>query len=337
MLKKYLKISILVFFSLAFLGGCATFQHLTTIQPDQHTGPKAADCSSCHVEQFREWSGSPHALAYQNAAFQEAYNEQGGEECLGCHAPLEIRQADAVGRLFNREEGVTCISCHLSDGRMHGPHKSSALFQPHPVQEEDDFYLGVEICAGCHGETYDEYRVLAAKKEVRSCLECHASTRQRTASQGTHFFSNLLVAFEDEVETRSHLISLDTMVAVPGSVLLAVRPLPAGAEARAVEVVIANNVPHNLPTGTFGEKNIQLVLCFLQGNNVVAENVLVVSDERVALMAGEVKKFTVFAAAPVDHADRLEIRLERHASRAGVRPAVIFATKTISLPLENRK
>ncbi len=332
--KKYLKIFLLISLFLTMGGGCTSFQHLTTVQEAKNVGPKAADCGSCHVLQFQEWSGSPHALAQRNSAFQEAFIDGGGEECLGCHAPLEIRQGNIQARSFNREEGVSCISCHLSQGRMHGPHKSSALVHPHPVQEEDSFYLSVELCVTCHGETYEEYQALAEKREVPTCLECHAAPRQRTATQGTNFFSNTLVAFEDEVETRSHLISLDAMAPMPSSIGLVVFSVEQGDGKGTVEIEIANHLPHNLPTGTFGNKSIQLAFRFLQGNHVLAENTLVVSNEQLPLLAGEAKRFIFSASGLVQLPDILEIRLERHASSAASRAAVILITKTISLPVE---
>jgi hypothetical protein len=337
LLKNYLKKILLIALCLAFSGGCASFQHLTTYQEDKKEGPQAADCGSCHVLQFKEWSDSAHAHAYQNVSFQEAFHDSGGEECLGCHAPLEIRQGNTEARSFNRDEGVTCISCHLSQGRMHGPHKSSALLHPHPVQDEDNFYLSVEICAACHGETYNEYRAIAERKEVPACLACHAATRQRTASQGTNFFSNALVAFEDEVSTRSHRISLDNMELASGSIHLAVLGLEHTLPKGRVEIVITNNLPHNLPTGTFGEKNIKVTVRLLQAKKVLVENVAIVSNEQMPLMNGDVKRVAIALADTIQHADSLEIRLERHTTLAGSTPAILLLAKTISLSAEKMR
>ena len=36
-------------------------------------------------------------------------------------------------RPYNLAGGVDCISCHYSDGKMHGPNEFSALLKPHPV------------------------------------------------------------------------------------------------------------------------------------------------------------------------------------------------------------
>lgn len=332
-----LKIFLLFFLGLAFICGCASFQHLTTLQKGGKEGPKSADCGSCHLLQFQEWSGSPHAQAYVNESFQQAFLDGGDEECLGCHAPLEIRQGETLPRSFNRDEGITCISCHLSQGRMHGPHKSSALFHPHPVQEEDDFYLRVEICAACHGETYEEYRRIAEKREVQTCQQCHAAPKQRTATQGTNFLSKALVSLEDEVATRSHMIDLESMVVVPGAVHVAVlswdRPL--GQEK--IECEIGNNLPHNLPTGTFGEKSIRLSLRFLKANTVYAEKTIVVSDEQAPLLAGDTKRFSISVPGMLQGADSMEVRLIRQASLASSRPAVILETKTISLSGEKMR
>jgi Zn-finger protein len=335
-LKKFLKISLLIVVTLAFAAGCTSFQHLTRLHSHEDAGPKASDCGSCHVLQFQEWSGSPHAQAFISPPFQKEFVDSGEEEeCLGCHAPLEIRQGNTEARNFNRDEGVTCISCHLSQGKMHGPHKSSALLHPHPVHEEDAFYLSVEICAVCHGETFTEYRQVAEREEVQSCLECHAPRRQRTASQGTNFISKALVSFEDEVDTRSHLISIASMQPMSKVVGLTVLEVSRSPGHGSVDVEITNNLPHNLPTGTFAEKSIRLVLRFVVNRQVVAENMVVVSDEQVALIAGEIKRLTISAVGQIDNADTLELLLERHSSPFSSRPAIVLDSKTISLITEN--
>src|SRR6185436_8633836 len=86
--------------SAALLSGCA----------DQAPQPKpeylARDallrpetCKSCHSTHYQEWAGSMHAYASLDPVFL-AMNRRGQEEtdgklggfCVGCHAPLALRE-----------------------------------------------------------------------------------------------------------------------------------------------------------------------------------------------------------------------------------------------------
>lgn len=331
--KSNLNTPLFVLSVLVLLAGCTTFQHLTVLPADKADGPAASECGSCHIGQFEEWAGSTHARAFANPTFQALVAAEGGDECLGCHVPLEIRGGDIMPRSFHRDEGVTCISCHLWQDTMHGPHDSSALFQPHPVQAADRFYLTVEICAVCHGETYDEYKGEQAEGDVATCQECHAAKRQRTASQGSNIFSNALVAFEDDVDTRSHDISLEAMP-IPLEVFrLAVLGLRIDENRATVEVEVNHHLPHNLPTGTFGTKSIRLEVCFLRDGLTVGTGGALVCDEQQALMPGNMKMVTVDVKGVLTGADTLEVRVERHASPESKRPEILLAATSLPLSM----
>ena len=332
MSKSNLNIALFHFVVLAMLAGCTSFNHLTVLPSDKVDGPAASECGSCHIVQFGEWAGSVHGQAFVNPGFQAEIAAEGGDECLGCHVPLEVRGGDTMPRSFHRNEGVTCISCHLSQGTTRGPHASSALFQPHPVQEADRFYLTVDVCAVCHGETYDEYQAVQAGRDVATCQECHAAERRRTASQGSNIFSNALVAFEDDVDTRSHDISLDAMPHHPAAFRLAVLGLRVDENRATVEVEVNHRLPHNLPTGTFGAKSIRLEVCFLRDGLTVGTGGALVCDEQQALMPGNMKMVTVDVKGVLTGADTLEVRVERHASPESKRPEILLAATSLPLP-----
>ena len=79
--------------------------------------PPASDCERCHQEVYREWRESLHAGAWRSEAFQRASAGGRAAECLGCHAPAPLQaQQRPVLRDAHREEGVTCVSCHLAPG-----------------------------------------------------------------------------------------------------------------------------------------------------------------------------------------------------------------------------
>jgi hypothetical protein len=324
------------FIALLIINGCSIFSELTAIGPDSTDGPIASDCGSCHVSQFREWSLSRHASAYRNSVFQAAYNEEGDEECLLCHAPILIRNDQPITRPYDLASGVDCISCHYSEGKMHGPHASSALFKPHPVEEKDEFYLGVSICARCHGETADEYGKAAAQdSSLPTCLACHATPVQRTASQGTNFFSDTLVFFEDQVETRSHEISLAAQVIEPALIPLTVTYLAGDSEQ--IEIEITNNIPHNLPTGTFGQKSLRVAVQFSNDHADIDHVITLIADENQPLAPGASKNIRLRLPSLLQTGDIMLIRLQRFGDPTGSRPATTLVSRSFDLPLHTTR
>lgn len=312
-----------------FMAGCTSFSHLTRIPPEDHDGPQAIHCSACHMQQYQEWIGTAHARSFSNKSFQEATETPEEDGCLRCHAPLGIHEGEAEARSFHRDEGINCISCHLSQGKMHGPHKSSALFTPHPI-EQDPFYLTPALCATCHEETYSQWKKVAAEQNLRSCQQCHQSTKQCYVSQGTNLFSNVLVSFEEKVMACNHSITLEMMSNFPDGVNMTVHALNKGKDAPTLSINIHNNLPHDLPTGTFGKKEIQLSLLFMKGDLQVTEKRLLVSDERKALTAGESKKI-IFPLTPEEsRADTLRLQLERYSTNDPERPPIVLSSKIIA-------
>ena len=302
------------------LAGCTTFGDLTRTSTEAHEGPRAIQCGECHGEQYREWQGSAHAKAFTSTTFQEAAGSPPEEECLKCHSPLEIRAGKTESRSFHQQEGVTCISCHLSEGKMYGPHASSALVNPHPVGEDRTFYTSPSLCAACHAETHTQWQKAAARQETRTCQECHQAVVQRRATQGTDFFSNILVAFEDELPTRSHAITLEKMVNFPGGVTITALAIQTGPNAPALEVTLRNNLPHDLPTGTYGEKEIRLVLASATDKKLLVDKIVQVSNEQhplTPLASGDILSGT------------LRLNLERHSESHAGRLPILLASTTI--------
>lgn len=314
------------------LAGCASFGDLTRTSNDAQVGPRASQCGACHVEQYREWQGTAHAKAFTSKTFQEAAGNPPEKDCLKCHSPLDIRAAQPESRAFHRQEGVTCISCHLSEGKMHGPHPSSALFTPHPIREDRAFYSSPSLCASCHAETHGQWQKTAASPNTRTCQECHQPVVHRRATQGTNFFSRILVSFEDELPTRSHEITLEKMTNFPGGVTITALALKKGASAPALEVTIRNNLFHDLPTGTYGEKEIQLVLAFGKEGGQAATKKVMASNEQHPIAAGETKKIVIPLASTDVLSGTLRLNLERHSeSHAGRQPILLVSTTIDSL------
>jgi hypothetical protein len=93
----------------------------------------AETCRGCHSDHYREWAGSMHAYASQDPVFL-AMNRRGQEEtqgelgafCVGCHAPLALREGATTDGLNLDQvpkalQGVTCYFCHNVDA-VEGTH-----------------------------------------------------------------------------------------------------------------------------------------------------------------------------------------------------------------------
>jgi hypothetical protein len=97
----------------------------------EYTG--ATKCKMCHKtpeqgEQFRLWSESKHAKAFETLATEAAKAEaakhgiedpQKAPECLKCHATAFHVMADLANQKITMEEGVSCESCHGAGGNYY--------------------------------------------------------------------------------------------------------------------------------------------------------------------------------------------------------------------------
>ncbi|MES1157538.1 MAG: multiheme c-type cytochrome, partial [Haliangium ochraceum] len=152
----------------------------------------AAACAGCHPQEHAEWAASRHGRAWTNAIFQREYKDRPLDWCVHCHAPLreQIEQVRSGGGAL-ADEGVTCVACHVRNGRMLA--RTRAAGSPHETETRPDFG-GPGYCAGCHQFNYP---LIAADGQVvrytdhpmqatvaqhaqgprasRECLSCHAA------------------------------------------------------------------------------------------------------------------------------------------------------------------
>lgn len=230
--------------------------------------PAAADCERCHREIVVEWRESAHARAWTSAAFQQATHAGRVEACTACHAPAPL-PADGVPRLrsVRQDEGVTCVSCHLATGpdvaplTMRGPARRSLPVEVHPVIAEDPSYRASELCGGCHEATFAEWRAVADER-TETCQACHMPSVHRTV-ESVHPevpYSPLFVALEETQPLRRHRF------AVPAD---ADEELELAAErtASGLRVRVANRLPHALPTGSYGRREVRLVVAWPGGES----------------------------------------------------------------------
>lgn len=241
---------------------CTSFDYLTE-SGDQFAHAK--DCSECHVAVYNEWSQSDHAKAFVNPHFRRATGDYAFENCIGCHAPKTgVTDQTPIARTAGRQDGVTCVSCHLKGGKMVGPVTPTGIVKPHPIEVDEKFYRSSAFCGGCHEGTLQEWNSVKADK--MTCQQCHMQPVMRQVTQATGGFSNIIVAFEKEQMLRRHdfSVSVDN---VPGKIIT----VSAKRNGPVLMLEITNNLPHSLPTGDFGFRVLELqAIAFDKLNNEIS-------------------------------------------------------------------
>ncbi len=93
------------------------------------TEPKT--CARCHPKQYEEWTGSMHALSFQDPVYQgelnlpfKAVGHEVTRKCEGCHSPAgmvtgEIKGPGLKGLSPMALAGVSCDICHSISGVTH--------------------------------------------------------------------------------------------------------------------------------------------------------------------------------------------------------------------------
>ncbi len=229
----------------ALLPSCVSFEHLTMVTDDSF--PQASQCGKCHVQIYQEWAHSDHAQAYTNPHFQQATDNYRFENCLSCHAPRPFQIDTPVARTIHRNEGITCVSCHLEEGKLSGPLEPTGRVAPHPIGVDSEFYKNSNICGTCHQGEYTEWKNAGAD-DKQTCQDCHMPEVTRKVTQSTGGVSNIIVAFEDEVRQKKHDFSILSSNTNFDIISIEVNKRSAGQAA----LTIRNHLPHSLPTGDFG-------------------------------------------------------------------------------------
>lgn len=228
---------------------CTSFEHLT-VSGDQFAHAK--DCGKCHVAVYDEWSKSDHAKAFVNPRFRDATSDYAFENCMGCHAPKTgVTDQTPTARTAGREDGVTCVSCHLKGGKLSGPIVPTGAIKPHPIEVDEKFYRSSAICGGCHEGTMREWNSVKINK--KACQQCHMQPVMREVTQATGGLSNIIVAFEKEKMLRRHDFTVSRNF-VPGKIIT----VTGKKDDTLLTIQITNNLPHNLPTGDFGFRVLEL-------------------------------------------------------------------------------
>lgn len=299
---------ILLLLALFLVAGCASekFQMLTQVEERY---PSASQCGKCHVDIYKEWKQSVHSRSYSNDAFQFATNDHSFQDCLGCHSPVLIRGSGIpTARTAMRDEGITCVSCHFTQGRLTGPIEPTATIVPHEVDVEEEFFKTSALCGTCHQGTYEEWRA-ADIENKKDCQDCHMPEVTRKVTQATDFTSKILVSMEDEHKLRRHTFDYRKMDEPENPVSFTVR-WENGDEGCFAEVVVLNKLPHLIPTGDFGfrEGILTLTAKSADGKVISRENAELFKEIKTALRPGEQR---IFRFSVPNETSQVEIVLAR--------------------------
>lgn len=143
----------------------------------------SASCGKCHKTIYEQWKGSRHAHAWTNQPYKDwMAAKKKPESCHKCHIPqsvLGVAPKQPKPREDRLEEGVGCASCHVQDGKVHGPHGT-----PCDAHEnvKSPLYAAstVDLCQSCHRVTPKpvislgkDFERSGLAEEGKNCRSCH--------------------------------------------------------------------------------------------------------------------------------------------------------------------
>lgn len=157
----------------------------------------SASCGKCHKTIYDQWKTSRHAAAWTNQPYKDWMAKKSKpESCHKCHIPssiLDIAPKQPKPREERLDEGVGCASCHVLDGKVHGPHGTQC--EAHENVKSKLFESGsVDLCQSCHrvapkpvislGKDFEKSDFPAQGKNCRSChmpeFDGHATFDDKT-------------------------------------------------------------------------------------------------------------------------------------------------------------
>lgn len=150
-------------------------------------------CGECHPQQYEEWTGSMHALAFQDPVYQgelnlaiKAVGKDIAKQCEGCHTAAavvkgEIKGVGLEGLSPLALAGVSCDVCHSISGHTHWqtpyhqPENGSMILSPGkdteagPVLTKHGPFPAEEGC----GEGFHECVESPLFLQSELCASCH--------------------------------------------------------------------------------------------------------------------------------------------------------------------
>ena len=166
---------------------------LTTWEKSKAKFTPPETCAECHQDQYNEWMGSVHALAFQDPVYQgelnlavQAVGHDVARQCEGCHSAAamvtgEIKGPGLKGLSPMAMAGVSCDICHSVKGHngwntpYRQPENGSIILSPGkdtaegPVLTKYAPYKGDSECGGGFHECVES----SLHKETELCASCH--------------------------------------------------------------------------------------------------------------------------------------------------------------------
>ncbi|HUU17218.1 MAG TPA: multiheme c-type cytochrome [Sedimentisphaerales bacterium] len=239
--------------------GCKSFDYLTKIE---NTFPVAKTCGECHIDIYKEWSQSAHARAFLSPDFMAITQEGLFADCVACHTPEPQLTPEApVARTILPEDGVTCTTCHLADGKMFGPVQPTGAVHPHPTEVAPNRFTEAAFCGRCHEGTYQQWQKTSVQPR-QTCQQCHMPVVVRKVTQAKGGISKLIVSMEKQINLRKH-----TFMIYPQSADQEIFELHTAIEEKHVTVELLNLLPHSFPTGNFGVQIGVMLVQFMDADS----------------------------------------------------------------------
>ena len=157
-------------------------------------------CGECHPQQYEEWTGSMHALAFQDPVYQgelnmaiKAVGHDIAKQCEGCHSAAalvtgEIKGAGLAGLSPLAKAGVSCDVCHSISGHTHWqtpyhqPENGSIILSPGKDTDDGPVltkYGPFPVEEGC-GEDFHECVESPLFLQSELCASCHQVFHYKT-------------------------------------------------------------------------------------------------------------------------------------------------------------
>jgi Cytochrome c554 and c-prime len=140
------------------------------VYADEHKYIGAKKCKMCHMSeakgnQYKVWSESAHAKAYENLATDAAKktaekvglktDPQKSPECLKCHVTTFGVKDDLKEESVNIADGVECESCHGGGG----DYKALSVMKDKTQAVAAGLIIPTkEVCIKCHNTESPNYK-----------------------------------------------------------------------------------------------------------------------------------------------------------------------------------
>jgi Cytochrome c554 and c-prime len=192
-------------------------------------------CAGCHPQQYEEWRGSMHSLAFQDPIYQGELNIAIGKvghdvakQCEGCHTAAAVVTGEIKGAGLKdlspvAMAGVSCDVCHSIKGHTHWqtpthqPENGSMILSPGKEVNGEVIltkYGPFPVEDGC-GEDFHECVESPLHLQAELCASCHQVTHyeKHTPLEMTYSeWKNSTYAAKNIICQDCHMVELETFM-----------------------------------------------------------------------------------------------------------------------------